>query len=433
MHALSRWFNTLFARLLVMQLVVIVLIVALIAGWGVRKQGQEMARLEAPSWAAALKASGAQPGDFGVIKTVSLVPGPPPWDALFAAFLWRYRDMPEELRRLGIPVSGIMISGRDADAIAWLKIAQQDGGTRWVGVRSALGGQDARERIGLATAGALAVMLAVIWWLSRWVLQPVAKLRQAMRHFEVDGVVPERSADSAPVEIRELAQQFTELARQRVEADELRRTMLAGISHDLRSPLARIRMAAELLPPAEGVAERRAVIASNVFLADRLLGSFIDYARAEDQPVSDAVDLCALLSDIVRSEHDLTVGELPAKPQWLMPASAVALERALRNLLDNARSHGAAPICLSLHTESHQSVLSVRDHGPGIAPDAQQAMLQPFVRGDTSRHAPGTGLGLAIVRRTAARHGGSVVLANAGPGLRVELRLPPCRDMRPAT
>ena len=428
MRALSRWFNTLFARLLLVQLLMVALIVALIGGWGVRQAGQDMVRLEAPLWAAALKDKDARPGDIDVTTTVSLLPGPPPWNANFANTLGRYRMLPEELRRLGIPVTTILVSGSDADAIAWLKIEQPGGDERWVGVRSPLGGLDVRERIGLAIIGSLALILLVLWWLTGWVLRPVVKLRQAMRRFEIDGEVPELSTESAPVEIRELAHQFTELARQRGEIDELRRTMLAGISHDLRSPLARIRMAAELLSDDEGVADRRETISRNVRLADRLLGSFIDFARAEDEPVTGCVDLCALVRAVAHGEPDVKIAELPRLPQWLAPASAVALERALRNLLDNARHHGKAPICLALRSNELGSVLSVRDHGPGIAAEAQDAMLQPFMRGESSRHAAGTGLGLAIVQRTALRHGGSVVMVDAGPGLRVELRLPACRE-----
>jgi two-component system osmolarity sensor histidine kinase EnvZ len=230
--------------------------------------------------------------------------------------------------------------------------------------------------------------------------------------------------------LRELAQQFAELARQRRHLDEQRRTMLAAISHDLRSPLGRIRMAAELLPEAEGVALRREAINRNVQVADRLLGSFIDMARAEDEPIQGRVDLCALLQAVADDEEDVTLASLPSPPLWLQPASAVALERAVRNLVENARHHATAPIELSLHREAQgqgprqHAVLSVRDHGPGIAPALRAQMVQPFLRGEQSRHTPGTGLGLSIVQRTAVRHGGQLLLQDAAPGLRAELRLP---------
>jgi two-component system osmolarity sensor histidine kinase EnvZ len=214
------------------------------------------------------------------------------------------------------------------------------------------------------------------------------------------------------------------LARLRNELDEQRRTMLAAISHDLRSPLARIRMAAELLPDAEGAAAHKEIIVRNVRVTDRLLGSFIDMARTEDAPLNDRVDLCALLKEVARDEPDVMLGALPVPALWLEPANALSLECALRNLLDNARHHGSPPTDLILRCDGGEVALSVRDHGPGIAAGALADMQRPFTRGESSRLTPGTGLGLAIVQRTALRHGGVLVLSDAQPGLRAEIRLP---------
>ena len=267
-------------------------------------------------------------------------------------------------------------------------------------------------------------LAAGAWWLSRRVLQPLAELRQAMSRFQTDGRPPGPASPGAPLELRELSQQFDELVRQRQALDTERRTMLAAISHDLRSPLGRIRMAAELLPEAEGVALRREAIVRNVLVADRLLGNFIDLARADEEPINDRVDLVALLVEHVDVDTDGAQLSLPANPVVLEPASALALERALRNLLDNARHHGAPPLQVALRVQGRQAVISVRDHGSGIAPDARSAMLQPFTRGEGNRQTPGTGLGLAIVLRTAQRHGGHLELLDAAPGLRAELQLP---------
>jgi two-component system, OmpR family, osmolarity sensor histidine kinase EnvZ len=262
------------------------------------------------------------------------------------------------------------------------------------------------------------------WWLSRRVVRPLADLRLAMQRFEREGHLPPAPSSRAPAEVRELAAQFGALARQRQDLDEQRRTMLAAISHDLRSPLGRIRMAAELLPEAEGVAPRRESIVRNVQLTDRLLGSFIDMARAEDERIRGRVDLAALVLGVTQGEPDWTLAELPQHPVWLQPASAVALERTLRNLMDNARLHGSPPLELSLSILAGQAQLTVRDHGQGIAPHLLHEVLQPFVRGESSRHQPGTGLGLAIVQRTVLRHGGRLQMVDAQPGLRVELSFP---------
>jgi two-component system, OmpR family, osmolarity sensor histidine kinase EnvZ len=428
-----QWFNTLFARMLLVHVVVALLVATLFAVFAMRQQAKTLARVTAPVWAAALAPANpgllavpalpALPRDAPVTTTVRLLPGPPPPDAAALPVYPRFKALVAELRSHGVPVRSLKVSGRTGEAITWLEIGQGEP-EQWVGVRGEFEGIDVRERGTIGVVIGLLITLVAAWWLSRRVLRPVSDLRQAMRRFETEGLLPAPAVASAPVELRELAQQFAELARQRHALDEQRRTMLAAISHDLRSPLGRIRMAAELLPDAQGVAARRDSIVRNVQVADRLLGSFIDMARAEDEPITGGVDLCALVREVARAEADVTVGPLPEPALWLQAASALALERALRNLLDNARHHGALPIELGLRCEAAEVVLSVRDHGAGIAAAARADMLRPFTRGESSRLTPGTGLGLAIVQRTAMRHGGTLVLSDAAPGLRAELRLP---------
>jgi signal transduction histidine kinase len=253
-----------------------------------------------------------------------------------------------------------------------------------------------------------------------------AQLATAIKRFAETGEVPDSQSTGDTHELDELWRQFVELARQRQELEERRSAMLAAISHDLRSPLGRIRMAAQLLPKAEGVEVRREAIVRNVKVANRLLTAFIDMARADHERIADRVDLRALVQEVALSAPEARIHELPAKPQWLAPASAVALERALRNLIDNARAYGAPPVEMGLRCGA-ASVLWVRDHGPGLDPLKHEDMLQPFTRGESNRLTPGTGLGLAIVHRTIVRHGGKIVMSDAAPGLRVELHLPPCQ------
>lgn len=413
--------------MLLVHLAVALIVATLFAVFAMRQQAQMLARATAPVWAAAL--APANPGvltlprDAPVTTTVRLLPGPPPPDAASLPVYPRFRTLAAELRSRGVPVRSLMVSGRTGEAITWLEIGQGEA-LQWIGVRGEFEGIDVRERGTIGIAIGFAATLVAAWWLSRRVLRPVSDLRRAMRRFESEGELPARAAANAPIELRELQQQFAELARQRNELDEQRRTMLAAISHDLRSPLGRIRMAAELLPDGDGVAKRRDTIVRNVQIADRLLGSFIDMARAEDAPIIERVDLCALVADVVRGEEDVTLGPMPEPALWLEPASALSLERALRNLLDNARHHGAMPIEVTLRREGGEVVLSVRDHGPGIAAQALADMQRPFTRGQSSRLTPGTGLGLAIAQRTAQRHGGALVLSAAAPGLRAELRMP---------
>jgi two-component system osmolarity sensor histidine kinase EnvZ len=380
----------------------------------------------------------AVPGTPRVAVSVPLIAGPPPPDADALLMYPRFRLLAVELRRLGVPVRELRISGRTGEAITWLELelsAAVAGGagagpappsSLWVGVRGEFEGVDVRGR---TLAGFFAVLLAIgagAWWLSRRILRPVDELRQAMRRFAAgERIADPPPAPKAPAELRELAEQFARLARQRAELDDERRTMLAAISHDLRSPLTRIRMAAALLPEGGEIAPRRDAIVRNVHVADRLLGSFIDFARTEHEAFEQPVDLAALVQRLTEEESDLLLLR-PAPGQVLVVDAAhpLALERALRNLVDNARRHGAAPIEVSLARQGRTAVLAVRDHGPGIAPALRETLLRPFARGERSRGAPGTGLGLAIVQRVAERCGGRLALTDAQPGLCAQLELP---------
>lgn len=427
---MRRWFDTLFARVLLVQGVLALLVVVLFAIFAMRQQSQTLARAIAPVWAEALTPviqNQTHVPHYAVVQThVFMLAGPPPSDAIALPFYPRVRALLSALVDQGVPVVSIRISGRTGEAITWLEI-KQGSQTQWVGMRGDFEGIDLRERSTLAFGIGLLAVLAGAWWLSRRVLQPMAELSRAMQRFETDGQLPVTADASAPLELRDLSLQFAELASQRLHQDEKRRNMLASISHDLRSPLSRIRLAAELLPDSEGgVATRREAIVRNVQVIDRLLGSFIDMAQADEETINDRVDLCALVRELAHTEADICLIETPATTHWLEPASAVGLERALRNLIDNARCHGAAPIELGLRCNDAATVLWVRDHGPGIAPALHELLQQPFARGESSRMTPGTGLGLAIAQRTAKRHRGQLVLSNATPGLRVELRLPRC-------
>ncbi len=251
------------------------------------------------------------------------------------------------------------------------------------------------------------------------------QLAAAMQGFAASGQMPERGDTGTNHEQDDLWRQFAELARQRRDLDEHRSTMLAAISHDLCSPLARIRMAAQLLPNAQGVLVRREAIVRNVNVVSRLLTDFIDMAQVDHEPIASRVDLRALVMEVAMTMPGVQLLELPDQSQWLAAASAVALERALRNLIDNAHVYGQPPVEMGLRCNA-TTLLWVRDHGPGVDASLHEYLLQPFTRGESARLRPGTGLGLAIVHRSVIRHGGRVELANAAPGLCVELHLPPC-------
>jgi two-component system osmolarity sensor histidine kinase EnvZ len=235
-------------------------------------------------------------------------------------------------------------------------------------------------------------------------------------------------------EIEAIETAFQDLLNRLERHERERALLLAGVSHDLRSPLARARMAADLLPEAPGVAQRREAILRNIDVADRLIGSFMDHVRASSLPLDERVDLAELCRFVVaaqaRSEADGADApaslSLEAPPSLVLPAAnALLLERVLRNLIDNAFVHGQPPVTVRLwQASSGAVVLEVADRGPGIPSADQARLLQAFARGDASRNRPGTGLGLSVVDQVTTRLDGQVRMAHEDGWNRIQLWLP---------
>jgi signal transduction histidine kinase len=202
------------------------------------------------------------------------------------------------------------------------------------------------------------------------------------------------------------------MAQQRAAFDEQRRVMLLGVSHDLRSPLTRIRVAADLLEQEPAL---RDLIVRNVELADAIIESFLSYVRTDSEPVADAVDLSAIALNAARLA-ELPQYQADVTPDVTVRGNPTMLQRTLMNLLDNAARHGAPPVSLSLAVDKsrNEATLVVQDHGPGVVDPKR--MLQPFERGDESRAHGGAGLGLAIVARIVERHGGTLDIGAVEPG-----------------
>ena len=250
---------------------------------------------------------------------------------------------------------------------------------------------------------------------ARW---PAARLSEA----------PERAGLER--EIRDINAGFRRMSRELARAENDRLLMLAGISHDLRTPLARLRLELELSVPA---AETRRLMAADIEQIDRLIAQFLQYARPTEPrltavPLRSAVQ--AAVAPFVGSARLCATVEVD--PALAVQADPVDIERALQNLLENAaryaRPAGGGPARVDIGARADEGTvrLDLRDHGPGV-PDSQlDRLTTPFYRGDAARTAAtGAGLGLAIVQRVARRLGGNLRLAHApGGGLRAELSLP---------
>ena len=266
---------------------------------------------------------------------------------------------------------------------------------------------------------ALALLAAV--WLARRTVGPLARLERAAADVG-RGEMPELLAETGPRELATLARRFNEMARQVQELLAARTTLLTGVSHDLRTPLARMRLALALLAE-QPTPARIAQMEGDIEEMDRLIGRVLELARGlEREPPAD-IDLHALLTDLA---GDAARPALPAALPHIV-APPLALRRVLGNLLDNARRYGGGAIELVAEAAAGGVRIGVLDRGPGIPADQIEAVFAPFHRVEASRSAVtgGTGLGLAIVRQLAVANGWQVELRNRdGGGLEAWLSLP---------
>jgi two-component system osmolarity sensor histidine kinase EnvZ len=227
-----------------------------------------------------------------------------------------------------------------------------------------------------------------------------------------------------PREVIELGRSFNRMTERLASAERERNFMLAGISHDLRTPLAKIRLAVEMLDPGRVTDDLRETIVRQIEAMDAMLAQFLDFARGVDQEAFEQVLPSKIVSDVVEAAGNphVTAGPIDGAP---VPGKPVALHRAASNLVSNAIKYGQPPILVENRYDGDSCVISVRDHGPGLSAADRERLTQPFVRGDSARGGPGSGLGLAIVARVAQSHGGRLMLENAdGGGLRALLVLP---------
>ena len=223
------------------------------------------------------------------------------------------------------------------------------------------------------------------------------------------------------VEVRQAATAFNRMQERIVRFLAQRTEMLAGVSHDLRTPLTRLRLALAVLPPHPGLQQDIADMTADVEEMERMVGGYLSFARGEGTEQARAVDLTALLGDVAsaarRAGADVEVRSPAGLTLNLRPDAA---RRALTNLVDNARRH-ARRVLLSVEPHERAVQVLVDDDGPGIAPDRRESVFRPFESGPDG----GTGLGLTIARDIVRAHGGDIMLEGSPMGgLRARMRLP---------
>ena len=267
-------------------------------------------------------------------------------------------------------------------------------------------------------AGSLASLLL---FLALEVQRPLRRLEGALAKVGLDSDLPQPPlvASGGTAAVRRLTQRFNAMLNRIEATDRERRTMLAGLAHDLRSPLTRLRLrlaSSGLLAPDE---QRRAE--ADLAALERITSQFLQFIGAETQEEPVLVPLEALVAEAANGVAEVQL-ELEPMERCVQP---IALARAIANLLDNAATHGQPPLRLVLRSLDQEGfAIEIWDAGPGIAEADWERALQPFQRLDPARSGVGhSGLGLAIAARVAQAHGGSLErLAPARGGFAVVLK-----------
>jgi two-component system osmolarity sensor histidine kinase EnvZ len=272
---------------------------------------------------------------------------------------------------------------------------------------------------------ALLLSLAGAWLIVFRITRPLKALQQAARKVGA-GETPARLDEGGPTELATVAHAFNQMSTDLAQLDQDRALILAGISHDLRTPLTRLRMGIEMAADED---LREGMIA-DVEEMDKTIGQFLDFARSEGGETPQEVDVAVLLADLATQyrRRGFSVDfAAPPTPATLPAARPQALRRAVSNLVDNALRYvgSESPVELGLVLAAGEISIEVRDRGPGIPPAEVERLKRPFARLETARtNTAGAGLGLAIVDRVARSHNGHLeLLPRAGGGLVARLAL----------
>ena len=272
----------------------------------------------------------------------------------------------------------------------------------------------------LWVVGSALLLFAVAAMFLRIQVRAIRRLAEAAEAFGM-------GRDRGPIkpegatEVRQVAAAFNRM-QERIRRFLSQRTeMLAGVSHDLRTPLTRLRLALAVLPPHPDMRQDVADMTADVEEMERMIGGYLAFARGEGSEQAQPVDLTALLEDVASAARRAgALVELDGPRKVTLNLRPDAARRAVTNLVDNARRH-ARQVRLSVEPQERGVQVIVDDDGPGIAPERRESVFRPFESGALG----GTGLGLTIARDIVRAHGGDIVLGDSPlGGLRARMRLP---------
>lgn len=273
---------------------------------------------------------------------------------------------------------------------------------------------------------AVGLALVVAWLIASRLSRPLKALARSAQAVG-RGQTPKPLAEDGAEEMRALASAFNTMAADLARHEKDRSEVLAGISHDLRTPLTRLRLEAEMSVADESA---RQGIVADIEQMEAVISQFMDYARTESGETPEATDLAALLAAI--GERQAAIGrplEIDLDGVSTATLRPKAVGRAVVNLIDNAWKYGGGAVSLKALAVDDEIRIEIADRGPGIPESEMERLKRPFTRLEAARtNVTGTGLGLAIVERIARLHGGRLeLLSNPGGGLLARLVLKPGR------
>lgn len=279
--------------------------------------------------------------------------------------------------------------------------------------------------VGDANISPLTIYLMVIGVLSvlgGWLF--VRRLNRPLQALQIAALDVARGKIPAPLkeegssEIVAVTQAFNRMSKGIKQLEDDRTLLTAGISHDLRTPLTRIRIATEMLPEDQNWISDG--IIHDIEDMNDIIDQFIDYVRQDKSEKTELTDVNDLINEvaqarIIEEQHDITLylAELPS-----IQLRKVAVKRVLENLIENAFRYGSdkIEIATGVKKKKQEVFFTIRDFGKGIPPDQIEELFQPFKQGDEARGSVGSGLGLAIIKRIVDMHNGSIELRNHSLG-----------------
>ena len=332
--------------------------------------------------------------------------------------------MSEEMtKELGSETEVRLILGKES-YVLWMDIAQLPNSL----IRIPLSELQEEDFAPLFRNSLIMAMLIVAggWLFIRLQNRPLIALETAAQGVGRGDIPPPLPVQGAQ-EIRSVTRAFNQMSKGIQELEEDRALLMAGISHDLRTPLTRIRLATEMMSPEDSYLAEG--IISDTEECNEIISQFMDYLKPVDRESFQAVFVDDIAREVSSSEGGYEIQIETDIPEAMKPAlgNPIAMKRAVSNLVVNALRYGNGWVKVStgMTADNKLAWVTVEDNGPGIPQDQVGKLFEPFTRGDTARGSEGTGLGLAIVKRIVSQHQGAVVVNNRSEGgLKAQISLP---------